>query len=101
MAFREVPVHEVREVLRLWLRGEGVRATTRLAGVDRKTVRRYLAAAIELGLTRDGGQGQLGDEFLGRVVKRVRPHRADGRGAAWRLLEQHRDQVRGWVVQRA
>jgi transposase len=56
MAFREVPVHEVREVLLLWLRGEGIRATQRLAGVDRETVRRYLAAAVELGLDRDGGQ---------------------------------------------
>ncbi len=26
MAFREVPVFEVREVLRLWLRGERLRA---------------------------------------------------------------------------
>ena len=40
MAFREVRVFEVREVLRLWLRGEGFRATERLVGVDRKTVRR-------------------------------------------------------------
>jgi hypothetical protein len=38
MAFREVAVYEVREVLRLWLRGEGLRSTARLAGVDRKTV---------------------------------------------------------------
>jgi len=50
MAFREVRVFEIREVLRLWLRGEGVRATERLAGVDRKTVRRYQAAAEALGL---------------------------------------------------
>jgi hypothetical protein len=34
-----------------------------------KTVRRYVAAAQELGLTGDGGETQLGDEFLGRVVK--------------------------------
>jgi hypothetical protein len=32
MAFREVQVHEIREVLRLWLRGEGVRSAERLAG---------------------------------------------------------------------
>jgi hypothetical protein len=38
MAFREVRVFEVREVLRLWLRGEGFRSVERLAGVDRKTV---------------------------------------------------------------
>jgi len=38
MAFREVRVFEVREVLRLWLAGEGFRATERLVGFDRKTV---------------------------------------------------------------
>ncbi len=97
MAFREVAVYEVREVLRLWLRGKGIRATQRLAGVDRKTVRRYLAAAIELGLDRDGGEGQLSDEFLGLVLERVRPHRSDGHGTAWRVLEEHREQIRAWV----
>ena len=86
MAFREVRVFEVREVLRLWLRGEGMRAIERLAGVDRKTVRRYVAAAVELGLVRDGGEEQLSDVFVGAVVEAVRPHRVDGRGEAWRLL---------------
>jgi transposase len=98
MAFREVAVYEVREVLRLWLRGEGVRATQRLAGVDRKTVRRYLAAAEELGLDRAGGEAQLSEEFLGQVIEAVRPHRLDGgHGAAWRVLEEQREQIRAWV----
>ena len=38
--FREVRVYEIREVLRLWVRGEGLRSIERLAGMDRKTVRR-------------------------------------------------------------
>jgi transposase len=97
MAFREVAVYEVREVLRLWLRDEGIRTTQRLAGVDRKTVRRYLAAAQELGLDRAGGEDQLSDEFLGQVIEAVRPHRLDGHGEAWRALESQRDQIRAWV----
>lgn len=80
MAFREVPMFEVREVLRLWLGGEGLRAVARLSRVDRKTVRRYVDAAIEVGVTVDGGVGQLTDEVLGRVVEIVRPHRTDGHG---------------------
>ena len=40
MAFREVRVYEVREVLRLWLGDHGFRAVERLSGVDRKTVYR-------------------------------------------------------------
>jgi len=97
MAFREVRVFEVREVLRLWLRGEGVRATERLAGVDRKTVRRYLAAGQELGLVRDGGEQQLSDEFLGSVVEKVRPRRSDGRGRAWGLLVGQHSQIESWL----
>jgi hypothetical protein len=97
MAFREVPVFQVREVLRLWLRGEGLRSVERLAGVDRKTVRRYVAAAEGLGLVRDGGEGQLFDEFIGSVVEAVRPHRADGHGEAWRLLVGNHDLIVGWL----
>ena len=51
MAFREVRVFEVREVLRLWLAGEGLRSIERLSQVDRKTVRRYVEAAGRWGST--------------------------------------------------
>jgi len=95
MAFREVRVFEVREVLRLWLQGEGQRSISRLAGMDRKTVRRYIEAAVELGLVRGGGDGQLSDVLM--VVEKVRPHRSDGRGEARRLLDDHRDQLKTWL----
>ena len=97
MAFREVRVFEVREVLRLWLGDHGFRGVERLSGVDRKTVRRYVTAAVEAGLDRAGGEGQLTDEFLAVVVEKVRPHRLDGHGEAWRLLEQHQEQIKVWL----
>jgi transposase len=97
MAFREVRVFEVREVLRLWLGDHGFRAVERLSGVDRKTVRRYVTAAVEAGLDRAGGEDQLTDEFLAVVVEKVRPHRLDGHGEAWRLLEQHGEQIKVWL----
>ena len=104
MAFREVGVHEVREVLRLWVRGEGFRSVARLARVDRKTVRRYVEAAGACGLDRAGGEGQLGDELLSAVAERVRPHRADGHGVSWALLapgrqHRHRESVLGAPAQ--
>jgi len=97
MAFREVQVFEIREVLRLWLRGKGIRAVERLAGVDRKTVRRYVAAAEELGLVRDGGEDQLTDVFMGSVVEKVRPHRTEGRGQAWQQLVAQHAQIETWL----
>ncbi|HKS51873.1 MAG TPA: helix-turn-helix domain-containing protein [Pseudonocardiaceae bacterium] len=42
MAYREVSVIEVKEILRLWLDGRSLREVAILAGVDRKTVRRYV-----------------------------------------------------------
>jgi transposase len=99
MAFREVRVFEVREVLRLWLAGEGLRAVERLSQVDRKTVRRYVEAAMALGLDRNvtAGVEQLTDTFVGLVVEAVRPHRCDGHGEAWRLLTVRHDEIKAWV----
>ena len=45
MAFREVNVNEVREVLRGWLAGAGLRTVAAQACVDRKTIR-YAACGI-------------------------------------------------------
>jgi transposase len=98
MSFREVAVHEVREVLRLWLRGESERAIARLSLVDRKTVRRYVTAGVEAGLVRDGDEGQLSDALIGGVCERVRPHRPDGHGAGWEALLAHHEQLRVWLV---
>ncbi|MFF0458356.1 hypothetical protein [Nocardia africana] len=42
MSYREVSVIEIREMLRLWLQGRGLREVARLSGTDRKTVRRYV-----------------------------------------------------------
>jgi hypothetical protein len=79
MAFRGVSVVQVREALRRWVHGDGERPVARAAGVDRKTARRYIAAAVELGVERNGDESQLSDELIGRVCERVRPTRPDGR----------------------
>ncbi len=98
MAFREVAVFEIREVLRLWLLGEGFRSVERLAGVDRKTVHRYVTAGVECGLIRDGSVEQLNDVLLARVCEIVRPHRPNGHGLAWGLLVANHDLLKKWLV---
>jgi hypothetical protein len=95
--FREVHVFEIREVLRLWLRGEGYRSVEQLSSVDRKTVRRYVAAATACGLVRNGGEDQLSDELIGQVCEVVRPHRRDGHGAAWATLRANHEQLTIWL----
>lgn len=66
MAFREVSVVQVREALRRWLKGEGERPIAKGVGVDHKTARRYVTAAVELGVDRCGGEEQLTDQLSAR-----------------------------------
>jgi transposase len=99
MAYREVSVIEVKEILRLWLEGRSLREVTRLSGVDRKTVRRYVDAAQSCGVDRTEGADQLTDELLGSVVGVVRPERPRGTGTAWEALAGQREPIAGWLEQ--
>ena len=90
---------EIREVLRAWLSGVGLRQVAAQAGVDRKTARRYVLAAVEAGLARDGGLAQLTDELVGQVAQVVRPVRPGGRGQAWGQLEACQEQIGKQVKQ--
>ena len=89
---------EVKEILRLWLDGRSLREVTRLSGVDRKTVRRYVDAAQACGADRAEGAQQLTDELLGSVVGVVRPERPRGTGTAWEALAGQREQISGWLA---
>jgi hypothetical protein len=82
--------------LRRWLRGDGERTIARGAGIDRKTVRRYVAA-IELGVDRSGDESQLTDEVIGQVCELVRPRRPDGHGESWRQLVEVEEEIKAWV----
>ena len=97
--FREVSVIEVREMLRVWMLGAGLRRVGALAGVDRKTARRYTDAAVEAGLDRDGSADQLTDELISAVVEAVRTDRPHGYGAAWEMLCASHDRIEKWVGQ--
>jgi hypothetical protein len=59
MAFREVAVTAIREVLRALQAGAGLRKVAAQAWVDRKIARRCVASAVEAGQARDGGVAQL------------------------------------------
>jgi hypothetical protein len=84
---------------RSWLAGAGLRKVAAQAGVDRKTARRYVEAAVAAGLARDGGPGQLTDELVGQVAEAVRPVRPGGHGQAWDRLEACRDEIQAQVKQ--
>jgi transposase len=92
-------VVQIKEALRRWLRGDGERTIANGVGVDRKTARRYVAAAVEAGLDRQGGEQQLTEELIGQVVEAVRPRRPDGHGASWAVLLAEEEAIKAWVDQ--
>ena len=99
MSYREVSVIEIREMLRLWLQGRGLREVARLSGTDRKTVRRYVDRARACGLDRDGGACQLTDELLAAVIAGVRPSRPNGKSQAWETIAARHEQIKAWLGQ--
>ena len=90
---------EIREMLRLWLQGRGLREVARLSGTDRKTVRRYVERAQSCGVDRDEGVEQLTDELLAAVIAGVRRSRPNGKSDVWETLAGQSEQIKEWLDQ--
>lgn len=98
MGYRETGMVEVREIVRRWLRGDGIRAIARGTGMDRKTVRAYLRGAAAAGVVRGGGGPT--DEQLARIATTRRPGRPTTHTTLSAELEALRPQeatIRRWL----
>ena len=99
MGYRELHRMEIEEVVRRWQMNESQRAIARATGLARETVKKYLAAAISLGVSATGPpptEHQLVElRRLGvvaiRPVHRVAPQLA--------MLEPYREQIATWLDQ--
>lgn len=90
MGFREVTMHEVKEVLRQHLRGVAKKRIASRVGVDPKTVRRYVEVGERHGVTATDGEESLTDERLALVVAELMQMPGRPRGDAWALCESER-----------
>ena len=97
MAYRELGVIEIREVLRRFCLGEGLRAIARGTGSDRKTVAKYVAAAAAAGLRR-GDPGPR-DEHVAAVLAAVRALVGGRPGQVPERLTAHREQIGSWLAE--
>jgi transposase len=97
MAYREIAMWEVLEVLRRVGRGERQRAIARTSGHSRTTVRRYERAARELGWV--PGQHEPDEALALAVVAVLRPGTKDRQpGSSETLLAPHQSRLRAWLV---
>jgi len=88
MAFREVTMLEVKEVVRRWLAGEFKKAIARQTGLSRNTVRCYIKAALKCGLRKGA---TLTDESLAAVLVELKAPVDRVVGESWADCERHRD----------
>ncbi len=97
MAYREVGMWEILEVLRRVHRGEPYAAIQRATGHTRKTVRRYVRTARATGWD---AATTVPDETLAATVgQRLKPVRkVPATGEAEARLVPHREQIRQWLA---
>lgn len=96
MAFREVHVVEIKEILRRWQRKESFRNISAAVHADRKTIRRYVATAKQHGLTQ-APEKPISDELLGLIVEDILPGAPESVGAMRTHCRLHRTLIEGWV----
>jgi transposase len=96
MAYRELGVIELREVWRRYSAGDGVRAIARGIGVDRKTIAKYVAAAVAVGLSR--GVPPPTDEQLAAFVRELRGTPVGRPAALPEQLAPYQAQIAAWLA---
>jgi transposase len=97
MAYREVDMWEILEVLRRLHRKETNAAIERATGRTRKTIRRYKQRARKLGW-QPGGEQEPAEELAAAVLQSLRPvTEAAGLGAVETKLMPQRAAITEWV----
>src|SRR5439155_3684221 len=90
MAYREVTMIEITEVLRQWLGGARRKQIARRLGLDPKTVRRYLRIAERTGLRPGMDATALTEERLAALLTALRATPARPYGDTWQRCAEHR-----------
>lgn len=94
MAYTEVAMWEILNVLQRVGRGESRSAIERLTGHTRKTIGRYVATAQSLGWS----PGEpVSEELAAAVYRRHRPRGERGLGDTEAMLLERRERIREWL----
>lgn len=95
MAYRELTMVDVKEVLRRVQAQQSARKIARDTRADRKTVRRYAEAAKAIGLQ---PAQVLDDDVVAQVGRLVQMRHVLPPGKAHEVLAVHKEKLRGWLT---
>lgn len=94
MSYRELHMLDVIEVLRRWQAGQSARAIARAGVGDRKTLGRYIKAAMAVGV---GATQELDDDVVRRVLHAVQERPLPAPSEQWTTLQAHRGRIEAWL----
>jgi len=94
MTYRELPMIDVKEVLRRWRAGHSNRRIARETGIDRDTAGRYIAIAKELALPSDR---DLTEAEVHEIAQRVQARPLPDRSAEWIEIAKHKERIVEWL----
>lgn len=96
MAYREVEMWEILNVLKRFGRGESISAIKRATGHTRRTIRRYRELAEELGWV--AGEHEPAEFLAEEVFRRLKPGRkGHAHGEVQQLLLPHKERIKAWL----
>lgn len=87
---------DVREVLRRWQAEQSIKSIARGTRIDRKTVRRYIEMAEQIGIDK---RAVLTDAVVHEIAQSVQSRALPQPSDAWRNVEEHRAQIEKWIVE--
>jgi transposase len=96
MAYRELNMIDVREILRRWQVQQSARQIALQTRANRKTVARYVEYAQKLALPRDR---ELSDEDIHQVAQCVQARELPSVSSERREVARFADQIKGWLEQ--
>ena len=97
MAYRELMMIDVKELLRRWAAGHSLRNIALEAGIDRGTVSRYATIATEIGLSRER---EPTDDEVHEVAQRVQARPLPDASEQWKELTVHKKRIEEWLSQK-
>jgi transposase len=90
MAYREITMIEIKEVLRRWVSGIPKKRLAAQLGLDPKTVRRYVQVAEQCGVRLEDGIAGLTDDRVSAVIIALKQPAAHPHGDPWWACEAER-----------
>jgi hypothetical protein len=97
MARRSILMLDLVELFTHWHAGRPQVQLLESLGIDRKTIRKYLAPAVAAGM-QPGGEPLVADQWA-ELIGGWFPELCDpaARASTWPLIAPHRDRIKGWL----